>query len=112
MSFANTQIIETSGYAIPPEYAMLGKLTDKSNVYSYGVMLLELITGRKPIGFLKNGIFLVNWLRSLLSRAVTEGIYDELVDPWLKSNYDPYDMRRLVHCAAIAVKKSEKSVLE
>ncbi|KAJ4749720.1 Proline-rich receptor-like protein kinase PERK1 [Rhynchospora pubera] len=95
-------------YVIPPEYAMLGELTDKSNVYSYGVMLLELITGRKPIGFLKNGIFLVNWLRSLLSRAVTEGIYDELVDPWLKSNYDPYDMRRLVHCAAIAVKKSEK----
>jgi serine/threonine protein kinase len=34
---------------VAPEYVTSGKLTERADVYSYGVMLLELITGRKPI---------------------------------------------------------------
>lgn len=42
----STRVMGTYGYCAP-EYAMSGKLTLKSDIYSFGVVMLELITGRK-----------------------------------------------------------------
>ena len=41
------------GY-LDPEYFLTRKLTDKSDVYSLGVVLLELLTGMHPISYGKN----------------------------------------------------------
>lgn len=42
-----TRVMGTHGYCAP-EYALTGQLTVKSDIYSFGVVFLELITGRRP----------------------------------------------------------------
>lgn len=45
-SYVATRVMGTQGYCAP-EYATSGKLTIRSDIYSFGVVLLELITGRR-----------------------------------------------------------------
>lgn len=52
---------------LAPEYFMYGKVNEKIDVYAYGVVLLELLSGRKPISTncLKGRESLVMWVCSL-----------------------------------------------
>ncbi|URE02833.1 26S proteasome non-ATPase regulatory subunit [Musa troglodytarum] len=61
-----SDVVGTFGY-LAPEYLMYGKVSNKNDVYAFGVVLLELLTGRKPIddGNPKGEESLVMWVRPL-----------------------------------------------
>ncbi|XP_010680801.2 proline-rich receptor-like protein kinase PERK4 [Beta vulgaris subsp. vulgaris] len=105
----STRVMGTFGY-LAPEYASSGKLTEKSDVFSYGVMLLEIITGRRPVDpnmkYMEDS--LVDWSRPLLAKALETGNYHDFVDPRLEGNYDPHLMKRMVACAAASIRHSAK----
>lgn len=67
-----------------PEYAVTQEVTPKSDVYSYGVLLLELVTG-KPVVQEESNRSLVEWSRELIG---TDCRLHELVDPAVAGAFD------------------------
>ncbi|KAK9988403.1 hypothetical protein SO802_028642 [Lithocarpus litseifolius] len=85
----NTDIRGTPGY-MDPEYIVSQELTEKSDVYSYGVLLLEIVTGRRAIQDNKN---LVEWSQIY---TTSESRLPELVDPSISDSFDLDQLQTLV----------------
>eukprot|EP00249_Psilotum_nudum_P009683 c22091_g1_i5 orf=170-1351(-) len=73
-----TVVAGTLGY-LAPEYVDTGRATEKGDVYSFGVLLLELITGKRPTDktFVEKGINLVTWVRTLAEIGQEKDVFDQ-----------------------------------
>ncbi|KAG7579389.1 Protein kinase domain [Arabidopsis thaliana x Arabidopsis arenosa] len=92
-------VVGTFGY-LAPEYFMYGKVSDKVDVYAFGVVLLELISGRTSISSdsPRGQESLVMWAKPMIEK----GNAKELLDPNISGTFDEDQFHKMVlaatHC--------------
>ncbi|XAR59385.1 Non-specific serine/threonine protein kinase [Bertholletia excelsa] len=94
----STRIAGTLGY-MAPEYALWGYLTYKTDVYSFGIVALEVVAGKNNIKFRpsEDYVCLLDWALVLQQR---QGLL-ELVDPRLGSDFDDEEVLRTIKVALL-----------
>ncbi|XP_073030253.1 probable receptor-like serine/threonine-protein kinase At4g34500 [Primulina eburnea] len=92
-SHVTTRVMGTFGY-VSPDYASTGMLNEGNDVYGFGVLLMELITGRSPIDYSRppGEMNLVEWFKGMVGSRRGE----ELVDPLIKVPPPPRSLKRLL----------------
>ncbi|XP_025887489.1 probable serine/threonine-protein kinase PBL7 isoform X2 [Solanum lycopersicum] len=99
----STRVMGTYGYCAP-DYAMTGQLTFKSDIYSFGVVLLEIITGRRAIDYTKSATEqnLVSWARPLFKDRKK---FYKMADPALDGHYPIRSLYQALAIAAMCVQE-------
>ncbi|KAK7318393.1 hypothetical protein RJT34_03092 [Clitoria ternatea] len=99
MTHVTTQVRGTMGH-IAPEYLSTGKSTEKTDVFGYGITLLELVTGQRAIDLSRleeeEDVLLIDHVKKLLS----ENRLEDIVDRNLES-YDGKEVERILQVALL-----------
>nr|CAB3448893.1 unnamed protein product [Digitaria exilis] len=85
-----TELVGTLGY-IPPEYGQGWVATLRGDIYSFGIVLLELLTGRRPVLTLSSSKELAKWVQEMKS----EGKQIDVLDPALRGTGHEEQMLKL-----------------
>ncbi|KAH9723381.1 putative LRR receptor-like serine/threonine-protein kinase [Citrus sinensis] len=99
----STRIAGTVGY-MAPEYAMRGYLTDKADVYSFGIVALEIVSGKSNTNYRpkEEFVYLLDWAYVLQE----QGNLLELVDPSLGSNFSKKEAMTMLNIALLCTNPS------
>ncbi|XXG90299.1 hypothetical protein AAC387_Pa12g2104 [Persea americana] len=94
---------ESRGY-MAPEYALRGFLTDKADVYSFGIVALEIVSGKSNTKYKQkeDGVYLLDWAYVLQER----GSLIELVDPKLGSEFNKEEAIGMITIALLCTNSS------
>ncbi|XP_042006071.1 LRR receptor kinase SERK2-like isoform X1 [Salvia splendens] len=100
-----TSVCGTMGH-IAPEYISTGKSSEKTDVYGYGIMLLELITGRKAFDLARfakdDDVLLLDWVKGLLK----EKKFKKMVDPNMQSDCIESEVELLIKVSVLCTQGS------
>ncbi|KAH7520195.1 hypothetical protein FEM48_Zijuj08G0118500 [Ziziphus jujuba var. spinosa] len=71
-------ILGTAKGYVAPEYASTGMLNERSDIYSFGILIMEIITGRNPVDYNRPAeeVNLVEWLKKMVANRNAEGVLD------------------------------------
>uniref|UniRef100_A0ACD5Z1W1 Uncharacterized protein n=1 Tax=Avena sativa TaxID=4498 RepID=A0ACD5Z1W1_AVESA len=97
-----TELVGTMGY-IPPEYGQSWVATLRGDMYSFGVVLLELLTGMRPVPVLSTSKELVPWVLEMRS----EGKQVEVLDPALRGTGYEEKMLKVLDVACKCVDNNQ-----
>ncbi|GMH05378.1 hypothetical protein Nepgr_007218 [Nepenthes gracilis] len=96
------RVVGTYGY-MSPEYAMDGIFSAKSDVFSFGVLVLEIVTGKKNQGFFNSNDDLN--LLGYAWKMWTEGKGTELLDPSIGCAYSKHQVLRCIEVGLLSVQE-------
>ncbi|KAF4382193.1 hypothetical protein CsatB_016962 [Cannabis sativa] len=101
-SHISTRVAGTMGY-LAPEYAISGRLTRKSDIYSFGVLLLEIVSGRKVVDFdMEHG---EHYLVQKAWEAYKGDELIQLVDSVLETNFPEEEAVRFIKIGLLCVQE-------
>ncbi|KAH8942084.1 hypothetical protein BDL97_14G079700 [Sphagnum fallax] len=109
LDYKNTHVTTlvrgTAGH-IAPEYLSTGKSSEKTDVFGYGIMLLELITGERAFDFSRlandDDVMLLDWVKRLQHEKKLE----QLVDAKLQKHYNRQEVEELIQVALLCTQMS------
>ncbi|KAI9126923.1 hypothetical protein K1719_002519 [Acacia pycnantha] len=100
---STSRVVGTFGY-MAPEYAMHGHISIKSDIYSFGVLILEIICGKKNTSF-----YVSSYAEDLLSYAWKlwrEGTPLELLDPSLRDYCSRNEVIKCIHLSLLCIQEN------